>query len=293
MNSEFPTVQIITIGTSLYLEQTKDLLFSISNFWPNSNKIVSLLCDDLDEGTNILQNLDYENAHIIKSKCIKITDLIYPCINLNKMCFINDYIDKEADYVFYFDADTEFMKRDDDFWSRLKNSLDDNRILIPISINCVSSFFPDLYYPEERNNRIFDTQIKNMYQENNSSPAFETYNINDSLHLWAMTSCIVAKANIMRDFCKYYIKFASETIKQQLPDNSTYNLAYTYVVPKLSDETIINKIIHNSESGVDTTFKFSIHPYAKQYKHTIPDEDYMFIYQKHKGKAFKKYTINK
>lgn len=274
-------VQVIIIATAKYIEYAKSAIFSISDFWPDSNKLLYFLCDDVEQGENILESVNDER--IVKKKVIKITDLLYPLINLCKPCYIKDYLDEEADYVFYFDSDTEFIKRDNEFWNGIKNVLDTNKILIPISVNCVNSFYPSIYAEGQRGNVMFDTQIAKMYNENEDSPVHDIYEINDSTYLWAMTSCIGAKRIVMKEFAEYYIEFANNLIKRNISQ-----VSYIYEIPKLSDETIINQIIHNSDIGKDTRFLFSIHPYAKQTT-LIPVEDFTFMLQKHQGKQFKKH----
>ena len=64
-------------------------------------------------------------------KFVKILDGIYPTINTNKPYYINQIIkDIDADYVFYFDADTIIHENNLYNWDKIFNEMDNGKMLI-------------------------------------------------------------------------------------------------------------------------------------------------------------------
>ena len=227
----------------------------------------------------------FSNNKIYSLDINKITDLPYPLINLSKFYFVKDYINENADFIFYFDADTTFLQKEPYFWKNLFNVLNNNKILVSPSAPYVLSFFSENYMESQRPYRIYDMELfKNRCDERESSPLYDKLHIPDRSYVWVTTSFIASNKEIMKNFCDLVNIKTQEYMVGEVKDGIA-----TYHIPHLFDETIVNKLIHESFCGRLLGFDFIVKPYASFKYSEIPD--YTFIIQKSFNKECKKHSV--
>ena len=269
-------IQIMYICTAKYKLFAEDFFSSLHNFYPEEEKIVTVLTDDVNYISDMFENIKdtFSNNKIYSLDINKITDLPYPLINLSKFYFVKDYINEEADFIFYFDADTIFCKKEPSFWKNLFNVINNNKILVSPCASYIVSFFPENYMESQRSYRIYDMELfKNRCDERESSPLYDKLHISDRSYVWVTTSFIASNKEIMKNFCDLVNKKTQEYIVGEVKEGIA-----TYHIPRLFDETIINKLIHESFCGRLLGFDFIVKPYASFKYSEIPD--YTFIIQK-------------
>lgn len=255
-NNMEQTIEIVYICTSTYKNYTGKFLESLQYFFPNTAKILKILTDDvfsikqLAEETNNLDNVTLD--------IIKITDLPYPLINLGKFAYIYDYLDENANYVFYFDADTMFIEKDSQYWNNLENVLNSGKLLLSPVVTYSLAFYPDEYREDERPYRIWDMEIfKNRCEERITSQLYDKLNIPDPSYVWASTSFIAGTYNTM----KLFLDKANRKV-QEVMVNPTIDGINEYIIPRLFDESVANKMIYDSYIGKDLDITYYVKPYA-------------------------------
>lgn len=116
-------IDIFYIATGVYCEYFPKFLETLPLFFPDIEKRVSIISDALKE-------YDGYNANNIAIKVIHQLDLPYPIIPLLKTYFIKTYLPFDSEYIFYFDADTFFLKKDKEYWEQLYNVINMGEVLL-------------------------------------------------------------------------------------------------------------------------------------------------------------------
>lgn len=280
-------IQIVYICTAKYKFFSESFFSSLHHFFPEEEKIVTVLTDDVNYISDMFENIKdtFSNNKIYSLDINKITDLPYPLINLSKFYFVKDYINEDADFVFYFDADTIFCEKEPDFWKKLFNVLNNNKILVTPHLSYLSSFFPENYIESQRPYRIYDMEVfKNVCDERESSPLYDKLHIPDRSYIWVITSFVASNKETMKNFCDLVNRKTQECMIGEVKGGIP-----SYHIPRLFDETIINKLIHDSFCGRLSGFDFIVKPYASFKYSEIPD--YTFVIQKSfkNGMEYKKH----
>ena len=280
-------IELIYICTGTYKNYAYEFFKSLKNFFPMYRKTVKVLTDDVSAISSLLENIEneYEHESLSYIDVFKITDLPYPLINLGKFSFINDYIDDNATYIFYFDADTILIEKDEQFWHNLENVLDKGKIIIPPNVYYLLSFHPECYSEDQVNGRIYDMEMFTMRcAESENSVLADKLRISDPAFVWAATSIIAGTAERMRVFIQKAIKRLQETMinegERGIPQ---------YAIPRLFDESIANKMIYESYTGEDMEIEYYIKPYSAV-EDRIITPDFTFAIQKYKGTEDKKHS---
>lgn len=280
-------IQIMYICTAKYKFFAEAFFSSLHHFLPEEEKIVTVLTDDVKYISDMFENIKdtFSNNKIYSLDINKITDLPYPLINLSKFYFVKDYINENADFIFYFDADTTFLQKEPYFWKNLFNVLNNNKILVSPSASYVLSFFSENYMESQRPYRIYDMELfKNRCDERESSPLYDKLHIPDRSYVWVTTSFIASNKEIMKNFCDLVNRKTQECMVGEVKDGIA-----AYHIPRLFDETIVNKLIHESFCGRLLGFDFIVKPYASFKYSEIPD--YTFIIQKSFKQECKKHSV--
>ena len=282
-------IQIVYICTANYKLCAEDFFSSLHHFFPEEEKIVTVLTDDVKYISDMFENIKdaFSNNKIYSLDINKITDLPYPLINLSKFYFVKDYINEDADFVFYFDADTKFCEKEPNFWKNLFNVINSNKILVSPHLTYLASFFPEIYMESQRPYRIYDMEIfKNSFDEREGSPLYDKLHISDRSYIWVITSFIASNKELMKNFCDLVNRKTQEYMVGEVKEGVT-----TYYIPRLFDETIINKLIHESFCGRLAGFDFIVKPYSSLVNFEIPD--YTFIIQKNfkNPREYKKHVL--
>lgn len=269
-------IQIVYICTAKYKLCAEAFFSSLHYFFPEEEKIVTVLTDDVNYISDMFENIKdtFSNNKIYSLDINKITDLPYPLINLSKFYFVRDYINEDADFVFYFDSDTVFCKKEPNFWANLFNVINNNKILVSPNGGYLASFFYENYIESQRPYRIYDTEIfRNRCDERKDSPLYDKLHIPDKSYVWVTTSFIAANKEMMKSFCDLVNRKTQEYMVGEVKDGIA-----SYYIPRLFDETVVNKLIHESFCGRLLGFDFIVKPYASFENCEIPD--YTFMLQK-------------
>ena len=281
------TVEIIYICTSTYKNYARNFFKSLQYFFPTSKKIIKILTDDIYVVSKILKSIeeDFKDVNLLTIDVMKITDLPYPLINLGKFAYINDYIVEESDYVFYFDADTKFIQKCDEYWNNLQNILDSNKVLLSPHVFYLSSFHEEEYREDQRQYRIYDMEIfKNRCDERKGSVLYDKLHIPDVSYVWASTSFIAGTRDKMLQFTdKANKRLQSVMITEQIDGIAGYS------IPRLFDESVANRMIYESYIGSDLDVEFHVKPYAVIREQEI-EPNYTFMCQKYGNYENKKHT---
>lgn len=98
------TIEIIYLATGSYKQFLTNFFDSVKFFFPGCPKIITVVTDDISFYKNIELDKD-----VIDLRVHKIVQLPYPFPAYFKHIYVKEYCSREAEYTFYFDADTVFI----------------------------------------------------------------------------------------------------------------------------------------------------------------------------------------
>lgn len=248
-------IEILYIATGDYSKYTEWFLSSVKYFAPGYEKHITILSNKLDD-------LDGTVRNGVKINVIKIFDLMYPFINLHKSYFIKQ-LDFDADYIFYFDADTLFMNVPDYDWESMFKDLDDGKILI--------SKHPAYALKESEEK---DSWVKGFMSDylTERVPGWAAY-IEKEKYTYVISSFFAANKKTMAVLNDLIIKMC----RQDLVRDKGYH------VPKFMDENYFNALTSDFEYGIiNNNLAFSIKQYSQFYNRDTECEECkdIFLYQK-------------
>lgn len=254
------TIEIIYIATNGYLKYLCEyFLPTIKYFFPNDKKILRIL-------TNCPENVPIINdENITQYEVIPIFDIIYPCINLNKTYIISQLKPTNADYIFYFDADTMFQDKPNYNWEKLKNVMDKGGVIIP-------------KHPHYLNLEIVaDEWLKwamtdEMTERSTNSSAY----IEDKEYDYVISSLWGAKQETMYALCQKI----TEMIRKDMKRENGYH------IPLYMDENYFNKLILLSKKE-NIGFDFYVQHFCELYDNKNTVNDNVFCYQKQMNYEYK------
>lgn len=255
-------IEIIYFATGDYVKYYKNFIESVKYFFPFVKKIVRVVTNKELEDVELCDD-------IIRVDTIKILDLFYPCVNLHKTYFIKQLDHSEADYIFYFDADTVFLNKPEYFWGDLVDLMDGNYFIMGIHPYYL---LPDSDEYKERDISIF---FSHMTERDEKSAAY----IPDEKYTYVISSFFGGKKNIMLTICDEI----NSMIKQDMVRCKHYHIPY-YI-----DENYFNKIVYNCEKGFDKRFNIKVGAYIILGGNNIPSDFYQetFLAQKNMNKEYK------
>lgn len=128
-------IDIFYIATGVYFEYFGEFLRTLPNFFPGVKKRVHIISDKMKE-------YDGYNDGTIEVNVIYQLDMPYPIIPLLKTLFVKAYMPEDAEYIFYFDADTIFMEKSPEYWVWLASEVERGEIL---AANHPGNLRPDNY----------------------------------------------------------------------------------------------------------------------------------------------------
>ena len=256
---ENKTIEIIYVATNGYCYYADGFFSSIKYFAPGVKKVVTVLSNGLEQYDGFC------GGDIIKTRVIKIFDLIYPCINLHKSYFIEQLPPQNTDYIFYFDADTVFKEVPNYDWDRMFKTMDEGKMLI--------SKHP-MYAAKESFKLCNITKkdwINNFYTENmtEKDPKRASY-IDAAEYTYVISSFFAANRVAMH-------KINEEIIRLTRIDLTRYP---RYHIPKFMDENYFNALVYDYERGNNKNFKFSVEQYSELNAGDSNNYGTIFIYQK-------------
>jgi len=255
-------IEIIYVATGDYVKFYKAFIESIKYFFPFVKKIVKIITNRELEPIELCDD-------IIKFEVINILDLFYPCINLHKTYFIKQLKHDEADYIFYFDADSVFLNKPEYFWGDIINLMNDGYFITGIHPYYL---LPDSDEYKERDISVFFTH---MTERNKMSSAY----IEEEKYTYIISSFFGGKKDTMLKMCDE----VNHMIREDMIRFKGYH------IPPYIDENYFNKIVYNCEHGIDNRFKIKVGAYIILGGNNIPSDNYQetFLAQKNMHKEFK------
>lgn len=219
---------------------------------PDYKKIITIISNNssFDEGYTFENVIKFENIHMC--------DVLYPGILINKMYIVEQNINENADYVFYFDADTIFINNKNYDWDKLISDCDSGRILLEKTP--VYNVLDDFIF------HIGNEPVTKEYYihvicggRNDVASYIEELN-HDYICAAFFGGARISVENFCNKICDM-IKF-------------DYNFQKGYFVPHYYDEAYVNKIVNEIPD------EFIVKGYSKLYVFPSYDNEDIFMFQK-------------
>ena len=264
-------IEIVYICTGDYCLYAKPFTESLKYFLPGYKKVLRIISDRCDEYEGFVSD------DVIITTITKMPNLIYPCVPIHKMKWVDEVPCCNSDYVFYFDADTIFRECPGYNWDYLLDMMDYGSVLLS-KHPCYL-----LKSDEKRDVWFYNFFVTNPTRD----PQYASY-IPDDRYTYVITSFFAANKRVMRKFCR-------EIIRLQLED-MTYSKSY--YTPRFIDENYVNMLVNKTFKGENTGFDFLVCHFNVLYdglgfngafEGGTYDSEYAFMYQKN----MKDYKTNK
>lgn len=262
------TIEIVYVATNGYCMYADKFFETIRYFAPGVKKVITILSNGLEKYDG------YCGGDIIRTKVIKIFDLIYPCINLNKSYLIEQLPPKNADYIFYFDADTMFKNVPNYDWEQMFSDMDKGSMLISKHPMYAAKDTFSLYGVSKKD-WIDNFYTTNMTEKDKSRASY----IDADKYTYVISSFFAASTNVMH------------RINQEVIRLTRYDLTRSrrYHIPQYMDENYFNSLVYDYEKFGKQDFLFSVKQYSELNNADSDEYDTVFIYQKN----FEDYKTNR
>ena len=212
------TLGIFYIATGVYKEYFLKFLETIKYIFPNQNKKLIIISDDLKE-------YDHTNINGIDVYVEDFIDYPYPFININKFQIVNHYAEKHnVDMIAYFDSETFFIEKEAEFFDDLieKSKTKLISLIPPHFLNCT---FRDLIWAMNNYTSWGEDNNFDDYSFFYESGYYDTI---DENYKWLQTSFFMCSKDIL------------DNIEKILENLITYNLRVMGCKFNFSDEFYIN-----------------------------------------------------
>lgn len=255
-------VEIIYIATDEYSNFFDGFASTIKYFLPGVPKIVKVL-------SNVDRDYTIHCDDVVRVDFIKIFDLFYPCINLNKTNFISQLLPYVSEYVFYFDADTIFLPVEGCVWWDLKTYLD-------MDFFCIGKH---PFYQLKDDVEWKSGCIENFYEYFTTRDKTQESYIEDREYTYLISSFFCAKRNVMEKMCNYI----NNMIRTDMCRENDYKIPY------YSDENYFNKVVYDVFKGTNDDFKIKIGNYILYNEYdSVATKNESFMLQKGFNSGFKR-----
>lgn len=262
VNYDDKIIEIVYTCTGGYVNYAELFLNSLKYFFPSNRKIVRIISDDAEKWKGFL------DENIIYTEVISRPTLLYPCVPIHKMYWINEIPRTNADYIFYFDADTIFKEVPNYNWNRLFKKLDEGEVMIskhPVYIS--------------NNEAMINSYLPYFFSTNTDRNPQNASYIEDEVYTYVITSFFGANNIEMHRICNEIVSLQKEDMIRTKP----------YWIPMFIDENYFNKLVCNFEKGRSNNFIFSVEQYNEMYDSDNKECDTVFMYQKN----MKDYKFNR
>lgn len=212
-------LHVFTTATGPYKAFFKNFFITLNNFFPNNRKILHIYADDISE----IKKFTDKDVTIILTK---ILDLPHPLVALQKTFIQKRDIDETMKYVFYFDIDTMFVKKSDEFWNFISDKIDSDMLIMSKHPHYDAK--PEL--------------IENLVEKNKLSKAY----IPEDYHMHVISSFWGGKKDIVLKMCNY------------VNDMLKYDVWALRYLPRFVDENYINKLIWQTKNNEISDLSFYI-----------------------------------
>jgi len=255
-------IQIITIVTNNYINYLESFVDSLKHFFPGYSKKLTVISD---------KNVVIKNGRINEVEVVKILDLLYPSINVNKTYFIEQCADKTCDFCFYFDIDTVFLDNPEYDWNTLIDKINDNYILL-----AKHPFYAmgdnDTWGGSKRNDLIKNFFSENLTERNKWSSAY----IGDESYIYVNSAFFGGKTEDVVRFCQKITEMEKMDLQRHfIPDTNM-----TYHIPQFIDENYFNRLSYDYTWGKTNEFKFIVDQFSKLYSKPTYGIKTIFMSQK-------------
>ena len=254
-------IEVLYVATDSYVEYRHEFFSTFKYFAPGREKHITILSNAMEDCDGIVLE-DGTQVNVIK-----MLDLLYPCINLHKSYFI-EQLNFDADYIFYFDADTAFKNVPDYDWDEMFRCLDEGQVLI--SRHPLYSLKPGTKFLDWKREEWIDNFCsENMTEKDPTRQSYIPYDT----YTYTISSFFAANKRIMSILNNLIIKMTRIDLTRRTG----------YHIPPFMDENYFNALTSDFENGTlnDGLF-FSIKQYSQLYGMDEQTEYYptCFIYQK-------------
>lgn len=254
-------IEINYIATGGYVQYFELFKQTIHNFFPSEKKILRVITDGV-------VNFDGLCDDIVESTSYKMFDLIYPCINLNKTYLLSQLPRTNAEYVFYFDADTFFNEKSEEFWEEFMETLNSGSF-------CIGKHpFYSLSDEDEYKHRDIENFFSHMTERDNTQGSY----IDSYYYTYIISSFFCAKNEVFYSVC--------DTVTSMIRQDMTR--CNGYKIPIYMDENYFNRLVYDFEYNGDPKIKFDVRDYILLGNSVSkPDVYNAFITQKNFNNSFK------
>lgn len=257
-------IEIVYICTGGYCNYAKPFTESLKYFFPGYKKILRIISDKCDEYEGFITD------DVIYTTVTKKPNLIFPCVPIHKMSWVNEIPKCNSDYVFYFDADTIFREMPYYNWGHLLGIMDEGNVLLS-SHPCYRL----------KDDDIRDYWLHYFYNMNPTKDEQYASFIGDDEYLYIITSFFAAKKRVMIDFCN---KITSLQLEDMTREKS-------YYIPRFIDENYVNMLLWRRMKGENVGFDFYVDEFNTLYddpevgftgmfKGGVYDSEMSFMFQK-------------
>ena len=257
-----PIIEIVYTCTGGYCNYADEFMRSLRYFFPDYRKLVRIISDGAERFRG------YSDDNIIFTDVIQKPNLLYPCVPIHKMYWINEIPKSSCDYRFYFDADTIFKEVPDYNWGDIIDHLD--RGYVMISYN---PFFID----KSDGHDVFISQ--NILENTEKDPSMASYIDADEPYDYVITSFFGANSHQMRRICQRIVDMQNTDMRREK----------WYHIPKYIDENYFNRLVYDYKNGRSSEFKFLTRQFNEFYDNDNEPCSDVFMYQKN----MKDYKFNR
>lgn len=257
-------INIITIATNGYKFYEENFINTVINFMPNHEKTLYVLTEKCGNDKVFNEKLTI--------KYVKIFDMIYPTLNINKMMFTKQIIeDFKSEYTFYFDIDSTFLEKENVFWEDFENIIKANKLILT----------KHPFYMIDGDDRIYflpnSHTIENFYTPNltERDNRYASY-IEEYEYEYINSALFGGKTEIVLTFCNDI----NNLIKKDLTRHFYPDHEMSYHIPQYMDENYVNKLANMQMHNEYTNIQFSIDNYSVLNNWTNKSKDTVFIMQK-------------
>lgn len=254
-------IEINYIATGGYIQYFELFKQTIHNFFPSEKKILRVITDGVVNFEGLCDD-------VVESTSYKMFDLIYPCINLNKTYLLSQLPRTNAEYVFYFDADTFFNEKSEEFWGGFMETLNSGSF-------CIGKHpFYSLSDEDEYKHRDIENFFSCMTERDNTQGSY----IDSYYYTYIISSFFCAKNEVFYSVC--------DTVTSMIRQDMTrYN---GYRIPIYMDENYFNRLVYDFEYNGDPKIKFDVRDYILLGNSVSKPNVYnAFITQKNFNNSFK------
>ena len=225
---------IFYIATGVYKSYFEEFLKTLPNFLPGWEKRIIVVTDDYNYFNEYRRNRT--TLYIYEQ-----IDLPYPIIPLLKTHYISLYAPEDAEYIFYFDADTRFLKKSDEFWKE---------------------FIADI----DRGDIVVSNHPANLYPQYKIAEDSKAYIPEGAFYFPIIASCYGGRADKVLELCEQMCGMIRHDLTTHGPEGERH------YIPPLFDQDYLTKCVYNSD-GLSFRVRYFVHIDWLHNEHDVDEEN--------------------